>query len=125
MAAIGGRGDKLDLNFRQGATFGPVLVRMTAPSGQPIDLTGAEIRAAVRKTYQAATAFDVDCQLVDPVAGHFTFTVSHHVTASMPTGTTPTDPASLYVWDLEIAFPNDTVMPVFFGTVKVAPEAAR
>lgn len=125
MASIGSRGDKLDLLFRQGATFGPVPVSMTAPEGEPIDLTGCLIRSKIRKSYQSATAYEVDCSLTDAAGGKFVFSVTDETTALMPCGPTPNDAASVYVWDLEIEFPDGTVMPVFFGSVKVAPEATK
>lgn len=119
MASIGGRGDKLDLNFRQGATFGPVSVHI------PANLSGCEVRASIRKSYNASTAFAVDCQIVDAEGGKFTLGVAAAVTASMPCGPKPNDPSSIYVWDLEIEFTNGTVLPIFYGAVKVAPEATR
>ena len=126
MASIGSRGEKLDLHFRQGATFGPVPVRMTAPSEAPIDLTNTTIRAKIRKNYDNETAYIVDCEIVNAINGQFAFSVSDETTATMPCGPTPNDPASTYVWDLEILFHSDgSTMPVFFGTVRVAARAAR
>lgn len=125
MASIGSRGDKLDLTFRQGATFGPVPVRMVAPSGLPIDLSGASVRAAMRKSYASPTAYQFACLIVNAADGRFTFGMADDLTADIPCGPTPNDPASQYVWDLEVEFSDGTVMPVFYGMVKVAPEATR
>lgn len=125
MASIGSRGDKLDLTFRQGATFGPVPVRMVAPSGTPINLDGATVRAVMRKTYASPTPYAFVCQIVDAADGRFTFGMSDEATAAIACGASPSDPASLYVWDLEVAFADGSVMPVFYGSVKVAPEATK
>lgn len=125
MAAIGSRGDKLDLTFRQGATFGPVPVRMTAPGGEPIDLSGATVRAVMRKSYTSATSFVLTCSVVDAADGRFQFGASDEVTASMPCGSSPSEQASIYVWDLEVEYPSGRIDPIFYGVVKVAPEATK
>lgn len=125
MPSVGSRGDKLDLTFRQGATFGPIPVRMVAPSGTPINLDGATVRAVMRKTYTSPTPYAFACQIVDAADGRFSFGMSDEVTAAIPCGASPSDQASVYVWDLEVAFPDGTVMPVFYGSVKVAPEATK
>lgn len=125
MASIGSRGDKLDLTFRQGATFGPVPVRMVAPSGLPIILDGATVRAVMRKTYTSPTPYNFVCQIVDAADGRFTIGMTDEATSAIPCGPTPSDAASVYVWDLEVAFADGTVMPVFYGSVKVAPEATK
>lgn len=125
MATIGSRGDKLDLLVRQGATLGPMSVTMRAPSDAPIDLTGCQIRAKIRKSYATAQAIDLHTLITDPAAGAFQFWLTDDQTAAMTCGATPSDPASLYVWDLEIEYGDGTVRPVFYGAVKVAPEATK
>ncbi len=125
MATVGSRGDKLDLLVRQGTTLGPMSVTMRGPSDAPIDLTGCQIRAKVRKTYASAAGIDVNTIITDPVAGAFQFSLTNVQTAAMTCGPSPSDPASLYVWDLEIEYSDGTVRPVFYGAVKVAPEATK
>ena len=125
MAAIGTRGEKLDITFRQGATFGPIPVRMTSPGGVPIDLSGATVRAVMRKSYTSAASFALACSVVDAADGRFQFGAADEVTASMTCGSSPSEPASIYVWDLEVEYPGGRVDPIFYGVVKVAPEATK
>lgn len=49
MATLGYIGEKLDLLVRQGATLGPFAVTLTNPDNTPVNLTGATLRAHLRK----------------------------------------------------------------------------
>ena len=117
--AIGKIGEKLDLNIRQGATFGPVIATMRLVDGTPYDLTGATIRGQLRKSRTAAEKIDLDCIITAPLLGEYTFGLTDEVTATMTAGDSPGDDESKYLWDLELSHPDGTVTALYYGTVKV------
>lgn len=126
MPTIGNRGKRLDLIIKRGATFAPHLVHMLGKvSQEPIDLTGAVIRAGVRKDQSAASFYPFTCAVVDALQGYFTFSMPKDVTAAIPYLGVHYEPANQYEWDLEIEFPSGFVMPVFYGIVKIVGEITQ
>lgn len=121
MPSLGRRGDKLNLVIRKGATFGPYTVTMQDSAGALIDLVGATVRATIRKEYGDATAYAVTCEVTG--VGVFTITMAPAGTAVIPYLGDFNDPDNQYVWDLEIEYSSGVVQPVFWGTVKIIPEA--
>jgi hypothetical protein len=125
MSQIGSRGDKLNLLIRQGTTFGPVRCRMKSPGDAPVDLTGAVVRAAMRKSYSSNTDYQFVCTITEPEDGRFEFMMTDEVSATIPCGPNVNDPASTYVWDMEIEYTDGSVKPLMYGTAKVAGEATK
>lgn len=126
MPTIGSRGKKLDLMIRKGATFAPHLVKLVGKAtGEPIDLTGAAIRASIRKDFNSSQKFDLDCAVVDALGGYFTMSMASEVTSEITYLGPYYEPSNQYLWDLEIEFPSGFVMPVFYGVVKLAGEATQ
>lgn len=123
---VGSIGTKLNLLIKQGSTFGPHTVTVTDAGGDPLDLTGADVRAQLRRhalDVDVVAAFDV-ALAADPTTGAFTFGLSDEATAAIVTGELPEKPASKFVWDLEVEV-GGTVMPVFYGDVTVFREVTR
>ena len=126
MPLIGNRGKKLDILIKRGATFAPHLVHMLGKvSQEPIDLTGAVIRAGIRKDQASASFFPLTCGIADALQGYFTFSMSKEVTAAIPYLGPHYLPENQYEWDLEIEFSSGFVMPVFYGNVKIVSEITQ
>jgi hypothetical protein len=124
---IGTKGGNLDLVIRQGATLGPEHIAVRDSSGTPIDITGATLRASIRKTPDAATvAASATFTPISPTAGtsywEFSATATGAITCS------PIDenqPESLYVWDMEIEFASGRILPLLYGEVRVFREVTK
>ena len=127
MAQIGTKGALLDLLIRQGATFGPVNVSATNPDTTPLNLTGATVRAQIRKTPSSAT---IDATavitMVDAANGIFKFEFTAAETTLMTASDSgETDPLSTYVWDMEYVDAGTKVNPLMYGTVNVFREVTK
>lgn len=88
----------------------------------PIDLTSAIVRAKIRKEYDSVTAYSITCAITDAAAGEFTMTMTPTETAAIPYLGDLNEPDYQYLWDLEFEWPDESIDPVFYGTVKVASE---
>lgn len=126
MATLGYIGERLDLLIRQGATFGPFDVTLANPDKTPVDLTGATMRAHVRrKALDANVVIALQVGVMQPTLGHFQFGLSDEVTATIAAGESVKDPASHYVWDMEMEDSLGRVIPLYYGDVKVFREVTR
>lgn len=123
MPTLGRRGDKLDLLIRQGATLGPFPVTLVTAEQAPVDLIGAFVRGTVAKDYDAIANFPLTILVTDAAAGQFQMSMPASMTSTIPYLGDLFEPENQYVWDLEIEFTDGSVMPVFWGTVQLAPEA--
>lgn len=123
--SIGSFGSKLDLNIRQGATFSSI-VTLQNPDLTPIDLTGATVRGQIRKkALDTAVVEDFDVTLTDAVNGEFEFGLTDEATAAIAAGEQIAEPASLYVWDMELEDSLGRVTALFYGKVTVLREVTR
>lgn len=125
MPTLGKRGDKLDLLIRQGATLGPYKVRIADAVGVPQNLIGTIPRASIRKSYDDATVYPVTAVLTVPEDGQFSMTMTPAETAAIPYLGDLYEEKNEYVWDLELEYPDGKVVPIFWGIVRIAPEATR
>lgn len=128
MAQIGTKGAELDLLIRQGATFGPVTSTLTNPDDSPIDLTGAIIRAQIRKT--ASSSIERGCvisfDIIDAANGVFQWYLDAQTTANLHADNESEDaPASMYVWDMELEDSIGRILPLIYGKVRVFREVTR
>lgn len=128
MPVIGTKGQELDLLLRQGASFGPVACRLTNPGGSAMNLTGATIRAQIRKTASDAlsTGAAAVCTITNAINGEFTyeFTVAA-TTALIADSISEEAPASIYTWDMEIEDSTGRVTPLVYGKVNVFREVTK
>ncbi|WP_043004854.1 hypothetical protein [Comamonas testosteroni] len=115
---------KVKLEIDQGATFDKTITWKTGTKVQsvPVDLTGCKARSQFRETVESETVL---LELT---------TENGRIVLGGPTGEiriliTATDTAALQwsaaVYDLEIEFPNGTVVRRFAGSVAVSPEVTR
>jgi len=122
---IGTIGDKVDLLIRQGATFGPYWIQIQDEDGVIIDLTGASVKASLRKDIGDATpaaVFDIN---YSPTQGKFSYALTSVQTTVLAAGKTIKDPVGKYFWDAEITWPDSSVAPVAYGDVTVFREITR
>jgi hypothetical protein len=126
MATLGTVGERINLKIRQGATLGPFVVTLSEPDGTPVDLTGAALRAQIRKTaLDPVVTVALTVTLLDPLLGQFEFGLDAVTTTTLPAGEALTDDASRYVWDLEWEAPDGTVTPLFYGECAIFREVTR
>ncbi len=123
MPAIGSFGEKLDLLIRQGACFA-FDVRLNNPDATPVNLAGAAASAKIRKLHADAAAVATFAVVIVP-PNTLSFSLSAAETAAIPAGEKPTAPASQYVWDMEILFPDGCVHSYLYGDVKIKAEATK
>lgn len=127
MPVLGTKGGELDLLLKQGSTFGPHQITLKDSNNQPINITGATIRAQIRKTSDAANPVAIgDFVLVTPGSGVFTFGFSSVSTSSLLVDTvSETGTDSQYVWDMEIQYSDGRVYPLMYGKVSVFREVTK
>lgn len=125
---LGTKGGELNLLIRQGATLGPFNTTVLEQDGTPIDLTGGEVRAEIRKTaFSPPLAYvTFTFTLTDPSNGVFTWELADTVTEQIPCDEdSETAADSTYVWDLEVETAGGKVYPVFYGVVNVFREVTK
>ena len=128
MPQIGTKGQELDLLIRQGATFGPVSCTLKQDNGAPVNLTGALVRAQIRRAPNNTLSPGAigTCSIVNAAAGVFQWEFSATQTALLPADITNEDsPASRYVWDMELEDSLGRVIPLVYGIVKVFREVTK
>jgi hypothetical protein len=117
---------QFDVVVRQGSTFGPFTHRLKNPDGTPVDLTGCTARGQVRKTPTAAAVVaTLDCAIPAPLEGYYTFGLSDEATDAIPAGDRITDPASQYVWDVELVAADGSVRCTLYGKWRQAAGVTR
>lgn len=127
MPVLGTKGGELDLLLKQGSTFGPHQITLRDSNAQPINITGATIRAQIRKTSDAATAVATgDFVITNGAGGVFTFGFSTSATSALQVdAVSETGTDSQYVWDMEIQYADGRVYPLMYGKVSVFREVTR
>jgi len=124
---IGTKGAQLDLLVRQGGTLGPNSTTLKDGSGTPINITGALLRAQIRKTPDAATvSATAVTAIVSGPAGTFTWEFTEAETAALTCSVTDElQSESLYVWDMEIEYTDGRIQPLLYGDVRVFREVTK
>lgn len=126
MATLGTIGERLDLLVKQGSTLGPFNASMKNPDGSPVNMTGMTLRAQIRRTgLSASVVASIPATITNPALGQYTFGLSDEATSAIPAGETLKDPASKYVWDMELEDAAGNVMPLYYGDCKVFREVTR
>jgi hypothetical protein len=125
VVTLGTFGAEINLKIRQGCTFRRTFKYRLA-SGTAIDITGATIRAKIRKTRLSSTVTaTLTCAVTSGAAGEFSVLLTDEQSAAITAGEKPTDPASKYQWDCEIEWPSGDVDPVAYGLVNVLSEVTK
>lgn len=120
---IGDIGVEVDLNMRQGATFGPYELDITAADGSPLNLTDCIVRGKMRKTYKTVDVTAEFICTIDIANSRAYFSLTDEITAAIDAGEALDDPEGSYVYDLELEYADGTVRPLIYGIVQVMPEA--
>ena len=93
------------------------------PTPAPIDITGCEFRAQIRKKPDAVpVVIDLntpdEITLTDPTNGELMIFIPHTLTSEMPNGE--------YGWDIFIEWPNgEDVDMMWYGTVELSPSITK
>lgn len=105
-----------NLVIDQGSDFNVVL-RYLDDAGVPVDLTGCQARAKMRRSYYSANATTISTNISDAVNGNVTLSLIANVTANLKIGR--------HVYDVEIV-QNTTysVTRIVEGIITVMPEVS-
>ena len=128
MPQIGTKGSELDLLIKQGCTFGPTVSTLKNPDDSPIDLTGSELRAQIRKTPNSSIlkGIIIDFDITDAEAGEFTWGFSAEDTAGLSADSeSETAVSSTFVWDMELQDSSGRVLPLLYGKAYVFREVTK
>lgn len=119
MEILSNIGAQLNLAIAQNADFGPVTLTFTNADGTPVDLTGCNLAADLKKTPTGPVVEPFTCTITSPTTGVATLYMSAATTASLPCGASLTDPASAYVWDLKLTTGAAVISRPLWGNVTV------
>lgn len=124
---IGSKGDRLDILIRQGGTFGPKFCTILKSDGSPENITGCTFIAEIRKTADATVvAASATFAITNAAGGECNFTFLASGTKDIPADpVSEEDPASQYVWDWEMHYPDGRVRPLLYGDVFVFREVSK
>ena len=123
---IGALGQRLDLQLRQGATFGPYTLRIATAAGEPVDVTGKTFAGQIRKRALDATVGKSFAFVVtDAAAGVVTWQMAAADTAQIVAGESTSSPDSRYVYDVEMTDASGRVEPLLWGDIIVLREVTR
>jgi hypothetical protein len=126
VSSVGNFGQELNLQIRQGATFGPVVVTLTDATEQPLDLTGCQFRGQIRKTRSSPVVVaEFSFTISDPLVGKVSFGLADDVSLTIPCGDTTRDPLSQYVYDILLDDTAGATVPVMYGAVSVLKGVTR
>lgn len=126
MAQVGFKGERLDLQARQGATLGPFIVTLKNPDNTPVNLTGCTIQGQVRKNaLDADIAAEFVIAYIDRLEGKFSFEIPHTVTALMSAGEFQRDIDSQFQWDMELLDSLSRITPLYYGDYNNFREVTR
>jgi hypothetical protein len=111
---------KRDLIVPQGTTF-PVKLRYLDSNNSVVDLTGATVRAQLRKSYDQTNA-DLDCTIANgkafvDVDNYFGFTLAPADTSALT--------ATTYFYDLVVTTSGGDVTRAMEGTLTITPEVTK
>lgn len=122
---ISQRGERLDLEVRQGSTLGPIRHTIYQPDGvTPMDLTGCTVLATVRKTAREPGVPQATFTIVmasNRLLGYYDMSIPDEITATMDV---TADEVTFY-WDSELIDALGRVIPMFYGNFRVFAEATR
>lgn len=105
----------------QGVSY-PVRMRWLSAPGVPVDLTGCEVRAQLRRAFSDAVPA-VSCTMengsavLDVATGFFGFDLHPAVTSAIP--------ATKYFYDLDVRAPSGQVTRAMQGAITLTPEVTK
>lgn len=101
-----------NLTIRRGITFGPLTFEFKDDAGDPVDLTGWQIFADVRKKPTDEVAFSLEPEITDAEAGIAVIEFTDEETDELTAGS--------YGWDLVLQNPDgERLGPYLAGRVSV------
>lgn len=106
-----------DLTVEQGTTWQETWVWLQ--DGEPVNLSGCQVRSHVRVSFDAEILFDLTPHLLlDPLAGEIVLEVDAVTTAGWSW-------SGLTRWDLEIEWPGGRVTRLLEGQIRLSREVTR
>lgn len=122
---LSSKGDQLDLEIRQLASFGPHEVTATGSDGLPLNLTGCTFRGQIRrKPTNTPVVVAFTFNVLDAVNGVFEFSLSVSDT-NISAGNDQRSSESKYVWAMDLIDSTGRVIPLLYGDVEIQAAVAR
>ncbi len=110
---------RYDFKIEQGATF-TRQATWSDENGVPINLTGYTISGKIRKKYSDSNEIATfTCELVTPLSGIFSFSLTATQTASIVSSN-----EIVGVYDIKATI-GSTVYRILEGEVRISPDASR
>jgi hypothetical protein len=100
----------------QGITFN-LTINVSDAVGNPLDLTGYELRSQMRKSYASNSFVAFTVVSDNPEEGDLTISLTASQTSALKSGR--------YVYDIEIEDQDEVVTRVLEGIITVTPEVTR
>ena len=123
---IGNIGEEMNLNIKQGATFGPLLFTMQNPDNSAVNLTGCTVRGQIRKVpTKPAVAAAFTCSITNAAAGQYQLLLTEGQTAAIKAVDDPKSPENVYYWDLELVDSQSRVISLYWGKATIFREITR
>jgi hypothetical protein len=114
------RGERLDLRLRRGMSF-RLLISAEDAEGNPVDLTGCTLAAAIKRTPADAAPLAEFTAGPGAAAHEATLDLSAADAGLLPVPNNLNNPEGL-PWDAYIEWPDGRKEPLYFGVVYVYPE---
>jgi len=125
MPSISNLGSELDLILRRGSTFGPVTLTLTNPDTTPVNLTGLNFSASIKRSRSdSSILLPFNLSVISAPAGTLSMSLSRLSVDSLTPVNKITDTAQ-YVWDFIITYTNGSIVCPMYGTVKVVQGVTR
>ena len=107
-----------DLNVDQGSDF-EVQLQLLDALDEPLDLTGCSAAMDLRKSFRGASFLSLTSDeggglTIDAESGTITIDITHEQSSALGYG--------VYLYDLELIFPDETVWRVIEGRLNNRPE---
>jgi tRNA A37 methylthiotransferase MiaB len=113
----------IDLTIYKGSTYSKIIQWKTGTPALPVNLSGCTARMQIRKRVTDTEILDTlttensKLQIYDAVNGRFKISIPANVSSAYNFNTA--------VYDLEIVFPDTTVVRVIEGCLSAVPEVTR
>ena len=117
MPTISDSSSPLNVTLVQGADFGPATLTFTNPDGSAINLTGASVAAAMRKSFTTAVVATFTTTITNATAGQVALGMPATEIAGLTPGVNASDPGGQYVWDFKLTASNGTISRPLAGIV--------
>lgn len=103
----------INLIVEKFSDFSTELTITNDSNGAPLNLAGYTALSKMKRSHTSSTAYDINVEFVDRLAGIIRLFLTYEETAEIPAGR--------YVYDVLLTSPNDSKVRVVEGLIEVSP----